>query len=133
MGDKADDRGANSELRGLSSYLDVSFLFPFFSLLWGGVAWGAPSRLGLGSPVRGPSPAGLGPPWAPPAPLLPCWGCPCWGCPCWGFSGGGALSPPWGGPLCLPPGPLGFGVLVQISCFAKRAQMALPLWLKVWF
>ena len=94
MGDKADDSGANSELRGLSSYLDVSILFPplFSSLGWGRLGRPLPAGFGVASvrPLSWSGGAALGA-FAPLAFLL--------GVPLWGSPGGGAFSPPRG---CLP-------------------------------
>ena len=82
--------------------------------------------LGSGSPGARPCWAGgwlfqplPGPVWVRPGgsgllAFLPEWrlGARLW----WGGSPPcGALSPPWGGPLRLPPGPLGFGVPTLVS------------------
>ena len=90
---------AGSEWVGLSfvlGSLEGGFLLCRFCFVvraspflpWGGSPGGAPSWVGVGVALCGPSPAWVGPPWAacPPGP-------PAGGSPCWGLACGGAACP----------------------------------------
>ena len=52
--------------------------------LWVGSPGGAPSWVGVGVALCGPSPAWVGPPWAPWPPPPPAGGAPAWGLRLWG-------------------------------------------------
>ena len=66
---------------GLVFYFVVS---PPSFFLWVGSPGGAPSWVGVGVALCGPSPAWVGPPWAPWPPPPPAGGAPAWGLRLWG-------------------------------------------------
>ena len=110
----------------LSFYFVVCFPLPLLLSSSGPGPPGAPpSWLGLGRVLR-PLPCRVGAALGGSCPLPPCWVVPVLGLAWWGGSPPlGALSPPWGWPLCCPPGPLGL-----FKVHALGPLWPWPHWLK---